>query len=361
MLLLLLVATYELGRRPFAWSEARVTMVDLAIVSLPVGLLFFLKPGGETGGGLSFRLGDTWLERLGSVTQQDFNAPAWILLCSVAALFLIGVWRNKIKIHPSMHKPLIVLSIVAICMPDVAMGGAFGHLRVPAFVAALLFASSDIRLPQKWSVAIAIGTLVALGWLSTSVAIKWRDYDKQIAEFRAALEQLPPGSRLITATGSNLDRQQLYWHIAEFAIIDRSAFTTQMFATSGQHIVYLKSSMAPFAARSSVEGVPPPVSLMKWLAVGGANNFKTQEVICQHWRYLLNFDCNFDTLLLVHGKGKPREDVGMRLRHEGSFFSLYDIPISRVCQGGARLTPRTFSQCQNRTTTLGSEALSPLP
>ena len=56
------------------------------------------------------------------------------------------------------------------------------------------------------------------------LAQNWRGYDRQFAEFRAALPGLPRGQRLLTvldgdAIGNRSD--QPYWHMAEFAIIDR--------------------------------------------------------------------------------------------------------------------------------------------
>jgi hypothetical protein len=340
LLFLLLVATYELGPRPFSWSRTSSVILNVAIIALPVGLLILLNTAHGGDGEIRWRVFSTWLERIGSAAQQGFNAPAWTLISSLAVLFGIGLWRGAVSIHPRMPLPLVTLLLVTIVMPEAALGGALGHVRVPAFAAAVLFASSDIRLPHQVSALIGLGTLGVLTWLSVGVALEWKKYDSRITEFRKALQELPVGARLVTAVESDLPSKPLYWHIAEFAIIDRGAFTAQMFATEGQHVVHLKPSVAHLAARSAAEGAPPDIEFLQPLAKGEAESAKLRRKLCKRWRYIFCFPCNFDVLLLIDGSGKSYEYKDMPQRHQGSFFSLYDLHSSRSaycpCDAGVR-------------------------
>ncbi len=167
--------------------------------------------------------------------------------------------------------------------------------------------------------------------MSVALADQWRAYDGQIDEFRASLRDVPRGSHLLTAIDTRDAGEvpnRLYWHIAEFAIIDRSAFTALMFTTSGQHVVTLKPSVAGFAAHTARDGTPPEMDDLDALATGDASDLKIRTEL----HYLLHFPCHYDKVLLIHANGKPREVPHMlALRHEGSFFALYDVRPSREC------------------------------
>ena len=263
--------------------------------------------------------------------QTSFGEPGLYLILVIALLFGFGMWQHKVFVHPRMRLPLIALALGALLMPEYAIGGASGHFRLPAFAAAVLFASCDIRLSSPLKAALVVVVLVTLAWLSLNLANRWTTYDRQVVEFRSALANLPRGARLMTAI-SHVPQSALYWHIAEFAIIDRGAFIPLMFTTKGQHITYVKSEMAPFAARSPIEGTPTPVKYLNELATGGSKNRKIQSSLCRRWPYLLYFTCHFDAVLVVHGKTKPQTNVRMlQPFFAGSFFTLYEVRAPRVC------------------------------
>jgi len=277
--------------------------------------------------------------------QQSFESPAYGLIMAIALLFAIGVWRQTIVVHPRMHLALIALALGALLLPVKAMGGWGGHLRFPAVAAALLFASCDIRLSRRLTGVLGTAILAALGWLATTLATDWKNYDRQIAEFRAALRDVPRGSRLMTVVDPDVPNDALYWHIAEFAIIDRSAFTALMFTTKGQHIVYLKPAVAPFAAHTAVEGTPPEMDDLEALASGQTSDPEIRRL----WHYLFYFPCHYDEVVLIHGNGKPASVPGMlKLRREGSFFALYNVRPPRGCSTNSASQPYAVSSRPDR-------------
>ena len=327
-LFLLLVATFEAARPPISWRTMRSHLVDVAIISLPVAMLFLLKPGDASETEIHFDILETLLPRIESLVQQSFESPAYGLITAVALLFAIGVWRKTIVLHPQMHLALIALALAALLLPEAAMGGWALHLRLPAVAAALLFASCDIRLSHRVTGVLGVAILAALVWLATTLATNWKNYDRQIAEFRTALRDVPRGSRLMTVVDPDVPNDGLYWHIADFAIIDRSAFTSLMFTTKGQHIVYLKPAVAPFAAHTAVEGMPPRMGALEALASGQTSNPKVRRL----WNYLFFFPCHYDEVVLIHGNGKTESVPEMlKLRREGSFFALYNVRPPRGC------------------------------
>ncbi|HEY4125373.1 MAG TPA: hypothetical protein VGM36_12215 [Rhizomicrobium sp.] len=334
-LFLFLVAAYEAARRPIAWHDL---LLNVAIIALPVAILYLIKPGEPAGGGLSFNLVDTFVHRIESLVQRHFAAPAYLPLIVLTVLFLIGLRQKKITLHQRMRFVLIGITGLALLTPETAMGGWGLHLRFPAVAAALLFAACEISVARELVVACVAATLGALAWMSVALANQWRAYDSQIDEFRAALRDVPRGSHLMTAidtrnTGEVPNR--LYWHVAEFAIIDREAFTALMFATKGQHIVTLKPAIAPFAARTARDGTPPQMDSLNALAAAHSSDPKIRGEL-----YLLHFPCHYDKVVLIHANGRPRSVPPMlALRHDGSFFALYDVRPSRECSAISATRP----------------------
>jgi hypothetical protein len=335
-LFLLLVATFEAARPPISWRTMRSHLVDVAVISLPVAALVLLKHGDPTDSEIHFHILKTLLPRINSLVQQSFESPAYGLIKAIALLFAIGVWRKTIVLHPQMHFALIALALGALLLPKEAMGGWGGHLRFPAVAVALLFASCDIRLSARLTGVLGAAILAALGWLATTLATDWNNYDRQIAEFRAALRDVPRGSRLMTVVDPNVPKDELYTHIAEFAIIDRSAFTALMFTTKGQHIVYLKPAVAPFAAHTADEGTPPETDDLEALASGQTSDPEVRRL----WQYLFYFPCHYDEVVLIRGNGKPESVPDMlKLRREGSFFALYNVRPPRGCSTSSASHP----------------------
>ncbi len=87
-----------------------------------------------------------------------------------------------------------------------------------------------------------------------------------------------------------LASDQPYWHMAEYAIIDRQAFTPLLFATAGQHVIQLQPAVEHIAARSAQAGSPPDISELDDLAAGNVND---DPDIGKIFPYLIHFQCNF--------------------------------------------------------------------
>ena len=123
---------------------------------------------------------------------------------------------------------------------------------------------------------------------------------------------------------------QPYWHMAEFAIIDRGAFTPLMFTTPGQHVVHIRASDQAIAAQTAQQGSPPDIDELDDLAQG---RMEIDEDYQNVFPYLEHFQCHFDEVIVIRGKGARSRIPGMlRLRQDGSFYGIYDIVRDKSCR-----------------------------
>ncbi|MDE2109822.1 MAG: hypothetical protein KGJ79_01675 [Alphaproteobacteria bacterium] len=337
-----LIFCYELSRaietRDFAPRALVFRALKIGLVFLPAAAAFlFFKPTGGPGGRLAFDFTDTIGDRVASAIQYAYSEPAYLLIGTLAILVLAGLMYEKLRIHPSMKIPVIVLAVLTMVSPEWALGGWGVHLRLPAVLGAVLFATMELRAGPRAKALVAVALLAPAVWISTALTMSWRSYDRQYDEFRAALRQVPKGTKLFTVLDdASLNYSpdfsvpdQPYWHMAEYAIVDRGAFTPLMFATKGQHIVQVRPPYDGYAAKTAQQGSPPDVSELEDLAAGRVDG---DPDIAEIFPYLKFFQCHFNMAVVVRGKGEPSDVPDfLTLRHTGSFFSLYDVRPNKAC------------------------------
>lgn len=305
---------------------------QLAAAFFPSALAYvFLRPaGGEVS--VAFDFWDRMLDRLESALQISYDNPSFVLLAMLMILLAAGLWRGWVVLHRHMIAPLVVLGLAALFAPEWAMGGWGVDLRLPAVLGALLFASVAFRVEPRKIAMLASACGVVIVANAVILAMDWRATGKQYDEFRATARALPPGTRLLTvldgdAIGYRSD--QPYWHMAEFAIIDPGAFTPLLFTTRDQHVVRLNPAYQSIAASSAEQGSPPDIDELNDLAAGQIDE---DEDIANVFPYLMRFQCHYDKAVVIHLNG-PRSAIPpmLKLRHEGSFFAIYDIVPDAAC------------------------------
>ncbi len=337
-LLALMIGCFEISR---AWESPSHFSKALARRALPVGLIFLpavlafaiLRPAGIDSGQFAFNFDNTIDDRVGAAIQYYFGEPAYLLMGGLAIAWMTGLVYGKLHVHPLMKLLVVILALFTLISPEWALGGWGVHLRLPAVLGAMMFASVDLRLDARLSAVFGCILVCALGWTAFILADNWHDYDRQYSEFRAALRELPRNVKLVTVLDSDAmdeEADQPYWHMAEFAIIDRGGFSPLMFTTKGQHIVQLNPPYDKLAAASAAQGSPPDLSELADLAAGRAED---DPDIDEVFPYLKFFQCHFDEAVIIHGDGVPSEVPNfLTLRHAGSFFSLYDIAPTGACK-----------------------------
>jgi hypothetical protein len=335
----LLIGAYELGMlielRDFSREKVLARFGAIAASFMPAAIAFvFLRPSGAPGGRFEFNLADTWQDRIESAMLFHFDRPAYFLLVLLILFLAMGVWRRWVTFHPRMRLLLVALAAFTIFAPEWAMGGWGVDLRLPAILGVFAFTALEIKFGPKTLGALGAAMLGLLAFSAASLAGNWRYYDARFAEFRAASQSIPPGSRIFTVLDGDAIGQasdEPYWHMAEFAIVDRDAFTPLMFTTKGQHVVHLNPPFDDWAASNANQGSPPDISELDDLAAGQVDGDKDIRDV---FPYLMRFQCHYNEVVLIHlgGTRSPVPD-SLRLRRAGSFFTIYDVAKNENCEG----------------------------
>jgi len=334
--LMLLIGSYEISAE---LQEQQTTakriakrLATLAILGAPAALFYFLlRPsGGDTA--VQFNLLDTLAERFEAAIQFSFDQPAYIITGALLAFFLGAAMTQRLRIAARMGVGLAILLACTVFAPEWALGGWGVHFRLPAILGSVALASSDFRLSRRWLMG---GIAAALGLFAIQAAVlahDWRKIDARYGEFRAVENRIAPATRLLTVLdGDSLGwaADQPYWHMAEFAVIDRGAFTPLVFTTRGQHIVRVLPPLDRYAAATAQQGSPPDIDELNDLAAG---RIDADEDIRDIFPYLLYFQCHFDEAIVIRGDGPAsRIPPMLHLRYRASFFSLYDISHDAKC------------------------------
>jgi hypothetical protein len=336
-ILLMMIAGFEAAQNiRFEQCDIKVLArraARMVLLYAPAALAFiFLKPRSDGEGATEFNLASTMLDRFESLTQHAFDNPAYILPILLFAGLVLAIAFGKARLHPALWGSLALLLVGAILAPEWALGGWAVHLRLPAVFASLLFAAAEIRMKPLLRGGLALAALAMIAASATTLTQSWRGYDRQFGEFIASLHDMPRGVRLLTVLdGDALGEQadQPYWHMAEFAVPMKDAFTPLLFTTRGQHVVQLNPPYDRFAAASAQQGSPPDIDELNFLARG---DMAADADMAEIFPYLDHFQCHFDIAVVVRLGGKRSAVPPMlTLRHAGSFFSLYDIKPDRSC------------------------------
>lgn len=336
-ILLLLIGTFEFERlireRSLLSRRTGLLVMDMMLLSAPaVAAFLFLKPQAAGGGDIAFNLLSTWQDRLGAAFEIRYDQPGYVVLAVLGLFCIVGLWRGWLGIHPAMRSVLIALILCVVFMPEWAMGGWGVDLRMPALLGAMTFAAMEMHIRVCRQAVLAAVATVALCVSAAAAGGNWAYYDHQYAEFRAALRNSPRGTRIMTALDGDamgMASDEPYWHMAEFAIIDRYGFSPLLFTTAGQHVVRLQPQYQSIAAATAQQGSPPDVGELGDLAAGQVDG---DEDIADVFPYLMLFQCHYDEVVVIRSGGKPSPvpDI-LKLRHRGSFFDLYDVRRDDAC------------------------------
>ncbi|HKU63939.1 MAG TPA: hypothetical protein VJQ06_02700 [Rhizomicrobium sp.] len=336
--LLLMLIGFELAQN-FRLEHRDVAVLGrrtarLLLLYIPAILAFaLLKPRSTSESGIEFNLADTMLDRFESLMQHAFDGSDYVLPALLFGGLAVALVLRKARLHPAMWGTLALLLVGALGAPEWALGGWAVHLRLPAVLGAMLFASAELRMEPPVRASLAVLALTMIAGNEILLTQNWLGYDRQYREFQASLAEIPRGARLMTVLDGNAIGErsdQPYWHMAEFAIPERGVFTPLLFTTKGQHVVQWNQPYARYAAASAQQGSPPDVDELPYLARG---ELGADLEMREGMPYLDHFQCHFDIAVVVHlgGKRSPVPPM-LRLRQAGSFFSFYDILPDRTCR-----------------------------
>jgi hypothetical protein len=160
-----------------------------------------------------------------------------LLVTYVVALSLWLLYRRKLlRFERRMLVPVAILFALALVMP-VSVSSVWGaNLRIPCLLAFLLVASSDLRLSERGERVLAAAAVLLVAIRTVALAITWSDYERDIAEFRAADQQIDRGARVLATPFPTHYQQRRdpaifpLVHLAAFSVIDRDVFLPSLFS-----------------------------------------------------------------------------------------------------------------------------------
>lgn len=245
----------------------------------------------------------------------------------IVALFAGGLLTRRIRLSPVVAPIVAALVAVAVCIPEWLVGTWGADLRLPVVAALVLVSGVTIDLRPRASVALlaAVAALVALK--AGHAAITLQAADRQVAELRLMLAQLPRGARLMVSSVKSGDAtvkvapHSMTAHAPLLATIDRDAFVPILFTEL--------TTLKPRAAMRPISDTPQgtAVRMQDLLAERPAAAPRPAADSRGRVAYWHNWQADFDYLLWHHsGTTQPAPPPHvLQPVATGTAFNLYRI------------------------------------
>ncbi|MDB5396225.1 MAG: hypothetical protein JWM91_3731 [Rhodospirillales bacterium] len=220
-----------------------------------------------------------------------------------------------------------------ICLPFSAGGATYLDSRVSLMLALVVAAGLQPPAMSMWQLgSIAAPLAAALIAEVISIGTVWHDHEAVVADLRASVAAVPPGSKVLTVSAP-FDPAAPYWqaappgltafgifridsHLPALLAIDRRAFWPFLFSDPSQHPIAVRP---PYDVISG-DGEPPTVQSL----VAGRS-------LDPHWSaaYLRDWPENFDFVLVLDadGAGELSHLLPDRLRllNRSHFTALFAV------------------------------------
>jgi hypothetical protein len=240
---MVVVATYELGlmfTRGKGAKKLGVAALDVLSQGLVPAILFFsASPTAGEGTLISLSNLDEKISQLRYVFANyvaflDFK----LTFLPLTAAVVVGLATRTVILERRMLVPFTTLLLIYAVLPNILLTSAGGYPRFTIVLALFFIVTCDLRLSAAWikySLIVAlVSLLLAREWVLWQ---HWRSMANEWSEIRAALQTMPAGSRLLVKPkGGALSPEggAYLWHVPCFAIIDRNAFVSSVFASPRQ-------------------------------------------------------------------------------------------------------------------------------
>jgi hypothetical protein len=249
------------------------------------------------------------------------------VLTAVTLLATLMLLRRQLRWVPGLPLAIAVLMIFFVAVPEAMSTGALIDLRFVTMACYLLFAGLEPCLTRRQAqVVLAVfGALIVVR--SGYVGATWIDHRKDLAEVRAAIAGIAPGTRVL-ASRSYPD-QMIYIkpperampglyptddHLAALLLIERRAYWPLLFAHPAQQPIRL---LPPYDRLSYPVGQPVN---WDWLADQSYSILQLSAA-----PYLPNWRSNFDLVLLINPPSPQQTIAGLTPLYHGDYAQLYRI------------------------------------
>ncbi len=324
------VAAYELWR---SWSSQernpRAFLQDWAITLaqfLPSIVLWAASPIGERNSYTKYGVLKDKLLALHSPVWTYGDPLDRVTFLVLGLLLVRGLFGGYLKIATELRYPLIALLVAALVMPNWLLGVWGVDFRLPLVLACLVAAGTRLDLPNaKAGLVLAAVGLALFGERVWTISETWHRHDAAFSEFRRASQAIEPGARLLMVQTQREDEKfdQVYWHLAAIAVIERSVFLPTLFSDRTAQPVHVTEAYeyidTPF-------GTPITPDMLRAAADPDTARMTGEPLPTGHRLFWLNWPQNFDYVLHVHfGENENPMPALLRRVHHGSYFDIYRV------------------------------------
>lgn len=306
LLAALLIGSYELSRLFLVWRNGKLTAGELARTILPMALmlapalmLYLASPlAGESTPG-------TWDgQQKAFVIFAPFTVYSMLLTVVTGTVFfvlIILIWRQAVFAEGAALA-LAALALVFLLAPSTIKGGTFVEGRLALMFVLTIFAGMQPNLTrrQAWAMSIIVAALILVR--TAYVAAAWIDHRQDVADVRAVIANVKPGSRVLVARGHAGHQTKdvfpaeralpgmyrLDGHLGALLVIERRAFWPLMFADPAQQ---------PLAVKPPYDGIAHPLGEPVDWPLLRQDSFSTADLAAA--RYLPDWRRTFDHVLLI--------------------------------------------------------------
>ncbi len=247
-------------------------------------------------------------------------------LTAAVMLSALMLLRHQLRCVPGLPLTLAVLMIVYVAVPETMSTGTLIDLRFSTMACLLLFAGLEPNLTARQvRLTMAVfGALIVVR--SAYVGSTWIDHRKDLAEVRAAIASVAPGTRVLAARSfpeelvyASSERllpglYPLDSHLPALLLIERRAFWPLLFAHPSQQPIRV---LPPYDKLAHPVGLP-----VKWQWLSDQSYSTLQLRVAP---YLPGWRANFDEVLLIDPPAPLPPIAGLSPLYHGDYAQLYRI------------------------------------
>jgi hypothetical protein len=269
-----------------------------------------------------------WVEKLWRLLTPFMTSDAGLtVLTAVVVLSSLMLLRRQLQCVAGLPLALAVLTIVYVAVPETMSTGTLIDLRFSTMACLLVFAGLEPNLTARQArlATAVLGSLIVVR--SAYVGSTWIDHRKDLAEIRAAIADIAPGTRVLAARSypdepvyaSQPERllPGLYptdSHLPALLLIERRAFWPLLFAHPAQQPIKV---LPPYDKLSYPVGMP-----VKWQWLSDQSYSILQLSVAP---YLPHWRSNFDEVLLIDPPVPLPPIAGLSTLYHGAYAQRYRI------------------------------------
>lgn len=214
-------------------AQFRLPVAAALSLLLPMSLLLF-SPASDAAGVFRWSTLQWKLEAL--LSPFLFNQPT-VELPLVAVLGLtigFGLWAGVLRVHARMVLPLAILALLFLAIPRTLFNSNYADFRLLCGVTFFALASLRLQPASGARGRLILGILTACLLVRTgSLLANWLPAQPILAEYDHALDQVPPGAKVLALMGrpgtTSANRSPPLEHIAVFIGARRGALVPYLF------------------------------------------------------------------------------------------------------------------------------------